>query len=635
MARDPEIDPTRPPDDRQRRAERAEAAVRGPGVAGAVQGVIPPAPAARGRPLTDRGAVALAAATAAGAWWHPAVPLWLGAAVAVAGLAVRRPFVLVVGVAVLAAALATRSYAGMGPAPTAPFRGTVTLVSDPEPLPFGASVDVRAGTRHVELWATGAAAGTVLTALAGERLAVWGTLHPPPPGSPWLVPRHVVGRLEVDHADRADPGTAPWRAANRFRRLLATGAASIPQPARSLYAGFVLGDDRDQPPEIVDDFRGAGLTHLLVVSGENVAFVLALVAPVVRRLGLAGRWAVTMGVIGAFGVVTRFEPSVLRASAMAALAVSATMAGRPVSTLRLVALATAGLVLVDPLLVRSVGFQLSVAASVGIALLAAPIAERVPGPRWLAEALGVTLAAQLGVAPVLVPQFGGLPVVAIAANLLAVPVAGLVTTWGLPAGVVAGVVGGPVGTLVQVPTRVLIWWVAGVARISASLPLGEVGLGGVVAAAGACGAASWCHRRASRAPGPSRAVPAARALAAAVVAFVLLSPAVALRSPPFHANVAEGADLYRSGGATVLVLDGRIRAADLLQGLRRAGVRRLDLVVAATTVGPDLVATLRHRWVVATTLDGARGPMRAAVGPLIVTVPSAGPIQVVRAPPEG
>ena len=43
---------------------------------------------------------------------------------------------------------------------------------------------------------------------------------------------------------------------------------SLPPTTRSLFAGFVLGDDRGQPPEVVDDFRGAGLTHLLVVSGE-------------------------------------------------------------------------------------------------------------------------------------------------------------------------------------------------------------------------------------------------------------------------------------------------------------------------------------------------------------------------------
>jgi predicted membrane metal-binding protein len=70
---------------------------------------------------------------------------------------------------------------------------------------------------------------------------------------------------------------------------------------------------------VVDDFRGSGLTHLLVVSGQNLAFVLVLASPVTNRLTWRWRWVVTLGVIGAFALVTRFEPSVLRASAMAAI----------------------------------------------------------------------------------------------------------------------------------------------------------------------------------------------------------------------------------------------------------------------------------------------------------------------------
>ena len=72
------------------------------------------------------------------------------------------------------------------------------------------------------------------------------------------------------------------------------------------------------------------------------------------------------------------------------------------------------------MLPHSVGFQLSVGASLGLALLAGPISARLPGPRWLAESVGITVAAQLGVAPVLTSTFGGMPLVTLVANLLAV-----------------------------------------------------------------------------------------------------------------------------------------------------------------------------------------------------------------------
>lgn len=245
------------------------------------------------RALTDRGAVALAASTAVGAWLHAPIALSVAAAVALAALAARRPMLLVIAGLLLGTSLGARSFAGLVPVEPGPFHGTVTLVSDPSPLPFGATADVRAGHRHLELWATGSAAGALERSLAGEQLAVVGRVAPPPPRSPWLVPRHVVGRLTVTHAERAGAGSAPWRAANQFRRLLDRGREPIPEPARSLYAGFVLGDDRTQPPEVVDDFRGAGLTHLLVVSGDNLLgtlfFVRALIYTRVSQDRAEGR----------------------------------------------------------------------------------------------------------------------------------------------------------------------------------------------------------------------------------------------------------------------------------------------------------------------------------------------------------
>lgn len=587
---------------------------------------LPPAPARRGRALTDTGAVVLAVATFVGAWLHRPVPVLVGLAVAGVALMMRRPALLVVAGALLGAGLGARAWNGMEPVTAAAYEGPATLVSDPEPLPYGTTVDVRVDHRRMQLEASGAAAGALTDALAGERVRVEGRMRPPPPHAPWLVPRHVVGRLKAKRLERIDGGAAPWRAANRLRRLLARGAAGVPEPTRSLYAGFVLGDDRGQTPEVVDDFRGAGLTHLLVVSGQNVAFVLVLAKPLSSRLRLGGRWAVTVGVIGAFGVVTRFEPSVLRASAMAVLAVSATLAGRPASTVRILALSVAALVLIDPLLVRSVGFQLSVGASAGIALLAARVAARIRGPSVLAEGLGVTIAAQLGVAPVLVPRFGGLPVVALVANVLAVPVAGLVTTWGLPAGVAAGLGGPRLAAIVHLPTRLLVAWVASVARVSASLPLGELHMSGLVLATGAGFVAAVLSDRR-----PSWVV--LRRAAACVAAAALLTPALILSRPPQQVALAGGGQLHRGGGATVLLLGNRPRAADLLQDLRRAGVRRLDLVVTAGSIHGDLARALRHRWTVGPLIDASSGATTATVGTVRVTVDKGGNVTVAKAPP--
>ena len=113
------------------------------------------------------------------------------------------------------------------------------------------------------------------------------------------------------------------------------------------------------------------------------------------------------------------------------------------------------------------GFLLSVAACAGIAALAGPLHRRFRLPLPLA----VTVAAQVGVAPVLLPVFGSLPLAALPANLLAVPAAGPLMMWGMAAGVPAGLAGGRAGAALHLPTRLLMAWVEGVAHWAARLPL--------------------------------------------------------------------------------------------------------------------------------------------------------------------
>ena len=555
--------------------------------------------------MNDRWAVVLAGATAAGALAGRPVPVLAGLLLVLLALAARRPALLCIAAALLASGLAARSWGGLRPPPASSFSGRVVLVGDPEDVRGAVRVDVRAGHRRVEAWARGAPAGALLSRLAGEQVAVAGRLQAVPPRvRARLAARHIAARLSVARVGRWSPGTGVSRLANGIRRTLVAGAASIPDAQRPLFTGFVLGDDRGQRPETVDDFRGSGLTHLLAVSGENVAFVLALASPLLARLRLGWRFAAGLAVLALFGVVTRWEPSVLRAEAMAALSLLAALTGRPQSGLRLLALAVAGLLLVDPLLVRSVGFLLSVGASAGIVLLAPAIARRLPGPRPIATALAVTLAAQAGVAPVLVPVFGGLPLASLPANLLAAPAAGPVMVWGLAAGVPAGLVGGRVAALVHLPTRALVGWIEGVARVGAALPLGVVRGGQLLAVVVLVIGVGLALRRPR--------------LAAAATVAVWSLPALAPGQPR-----VPGARLWRAGGVTVLAVD-TADAVDLLAGLRAARVRRLDVVILRRSgrAGDEAAAALLRRHPARLVLDRRRvgDGRRVVAGRLEVTV---------------
>jgi competence protein ComEC len=205
-----------------------------------------------------------------------------------------------------------------------------------------------------------------------------------------------------------------------------------------------------------------------------------------------------------FGTMTRWEPSVLRACAMAACSMAALHLGRPTAGVRVLALAVVALVLADPFLIHSIGFLLSCGASAGIAVLAVPIATRFPGPHWVREPLGVTLAAQLGVAPVLIPVFGSVPLAALPANLIAGPLAGPLTVLGLVTGLAGGVVEAwwpGLAVALQAPTGLLAQAVLRVAAIFSRLSVDVDGRAAcaMVAAAALLGAARlWGIRTSPR-----------------------------------------------------------------------------------------------------------------------------------------
>lgn len=559
--------------------------------------------------LRDHQVAVLAAAAALGAWRGGGPPLVIGLAAVAVALACRRPLLLAVAVACLAATLADRAVAGLDPVEAGPLDGWVQLVGDPAPLDGGGvRVDVAVAGRRVEASAFGAAAGGLADRLAGERVLVTGRLRPPPADAPWLLARRVVGRLSIEEVRAEAGGSAATRLANGLRRTFGAGAADLPTTARSLLAGVVLGDDREQPPELVDDFRAAGLGHLVVVSGQNVAYALVAFGPLLRSLRWRTRLPATLAVLGAFALVVRFEPSVLRAIAMAGVATLAAASGRPSEGSRILALAVLALVLIDPLLVRSIGFLLSVSASAAILALAPRIRLALGGPDLVAEPLSITLAAQVGTAPLLLATFGPLPVASIPANLLAVPVAGALMVWGLVAGFVAGVVPAAVAGALHLPSHAMTWWLATVADRAAALPLGSIDLGRaaalvVVVVLGRLG------RRALRAgggfAGPRPAVVVACAL-------VLLAASLDRPSPgPSPVRIAEVGVLTSVGGERVLVVDGASRAERALESLRLAGARCVDVVAVerASSGAVALAAALRRRCegvVVAAPVDVAR-----------------------------
>jgi competence protein ComEC len=563
------------------------------------------------------------------------VPLVVGLGVVGLALGLRRPALLCLGVALLTAALAQRSLAGLTPPPAGPVRGEVTLVADPVPDGRGGvQVDVRLDGHRLGARAHAAAAAALDDRLAGERVTVLGELAPPGPTERRLLYRHLAGRLQIDAVVGWRPGQAITEVANGLRRTLARGAEVLPERQRSLLAGLTLGDDRDQPADMTDAFEGAGLSHLLAVSGENITFALLIFAPLLVRLRFAPRLAATLGVLAGFALLTRFEPSVLRATAMAAVAATGAVLGRRASSLRTLGLGVTGVLLVDPLLASSLGFQLSTAGTAGIVVGATRLQRVLPGPRWCRAPLSVTLAAQAAVAPLLVAAFGPVPLASIPANLLAAPAAGPVMVWGLTGGLVAGLGGAAVATVVHLPTRLLLTWIEGVALTTSSWPLGSLDAAALFALAAGALALATGH---ALAQGRTRGGRVVQAVGLLVLVGAIGRGMVPAGAPQAfdEVDVAIGAAAWRGGGAVVLVLDGRAVDRYVLSGLREASIRRVDVVVvrSAARTAHDTVETLRRRWPGV----GVLAPSVADAAPVAPRISGASGVQIdgAVAPPTG
>lgn len=397
--------------------------------------------------------------------------LVVGGALGVTARSRSRSLPLAIVVVVLASVGAVRSqdaWAGLAPDVLGPYEGWVRVVDDPQPYVSSTRMIVEVDDERFELWSRGRAQQQrVRSWRGGEWVMVSGERRRLDDERAHRVAwQHVVGEFELDWASDIDAGGPVARASNRVRATIERAADAVGEPYGALYRGLVIGDDRDQPRDMIDRFRASGLSHLTAVSGQNVAFVLAACGPLLVRLRPLPRWALTVAVIAWFVALTRFEPSILRAGVMAGLSATAYATGRERSPVRILAIAVIALVLIDPLLVWSIGFWLSVGATAGVCTVGPWLAGRLHAFGPLALPLGITLGAQLGVVIPSVLVFGRLPLVSVIANLLAVPVAGFVMLYGLPAGLMAGSI--PMSApLAMFPARIGTRWVDTVARLGA------------------------------------------------------------------------------------------------------------------------------------------------------------------------
>jgi len=418
-------------------------------------------------------------------------------------------------------------------------------------------------------------------------------------------------RAAVLSADGAPDllGAPPWhqRAAGSLRAGLQRASEPLPDEPGGLLPGLVIGDTSRLDATLEEDFRTTGLTHLTAVSGANCAIVVGALLLLARWARAGPRLAAALGIAGLVGfvILARPSPSVLRAAVMGGLALIALLSARHRAAVPGLCAAITVLVVVDPELAGDAGFALSVLAT-GALLLLAPrwrdALRRNRVPPGLAEALAVPAAAQVACAPVIAGLSGSVSLVAVPANLVAVPAVAPATVLGVLAAVLSPLWPGGAEALAwlgQWPA----WWLVLVARYGAQTPSGVLPwlagpVGGLLLAALLVGLL-----RAGRHPVVRRLV---AVVAAAVVVAALPLPFTGGGWPPpgwlvVACAVGQGdAVVLPVAAGRAIVVDTGPEPAAVDRCLRRLGVTAVPLLVIshfhADHVG-GISGVFRGRWV--------------------------------------
>lgn len=246
-------------------------------------------------------------------------------------------------------------------------------------------------------------------------------------------------------------------------------ARLLPEPQAGLLAGILFGTRASLSPVLTDAFTKTGTIHLIALSGQNVSIVSALVATLLvpfvsRRIASL----LTLFILALYLWFVGPSPSLVRAVIMGSLTLISVIFGKRNLSLLSLVLAVSTMLLLNPLWITDLGFQLSALATLGIILFGGT--ER----HIILSELRITLAAQLLTTPLIFFHFHRVSLIAPITNVLI----GFTMPFLMGLGwfaAIAGFLWLPLGILPAWASWVLVAYVIRVVEVTASLPFASLG----------------------------------------------------------------------------------------------------------------------------------------------------------------
>ena len=213
----------------------------------------------------------------------------------------------------------------------------------------------------------------------------------------------------------------------------------FPRSTAQLLTAMTFGEgglSEPLPRQLRDDFRVAGMSHILVASGTQITYLLFLLLGLCRVFGLRRGWILllVLPTLFFYAALAGGAPSIWRAAIGGIFIAWAVLCGRDIDGLTLLSLALIVLVALEPLQLLSLSFQLSFSAAWGLIAFAPTLrkwARRVLGKSAFTDFVAFSTGAQAGALPIVLYHFGRVSLAGVGANFLGVPLAGVLVATGI------------------------------------------------------------------------------------------------------------------------------------------------------------------------------------------------------------
>jgi competence protein ComEC len=206
----------------------------------------------------------------------------------------------------------------------------------------------------------------------------------------YLARSGVAWTIRARTLEVTGEGTGPGTIVEHLRAAGAEALArALPEPQAGLASGIIIGLRERVDRDLAAAFTAAGVSHVVAISGWNIAIVGATIGALLGRWSRRRRSAAILLAVVAYTILTGASASVLRAAVMASVVLVARESGRAGHAAAALGWAVVGLLAADPGYVGDPGFALSAAATGGLIAWATPLTDRLSAwqngrlPRWL------------------------------------------------------------------------------------------------------------------------------------------------------------------------------------------------------------------------------------------------------------